>query len=288
ISGLDIPEMKFFKQIIVFISIWLILPTMMVALNIPYKNLFIIVTPIIFSIYNLIQGLNQEDSELSKKSFVISLLFVLIAIKIEYHFYNWLIHMILIFLGVYIFKPFKNLLVEKLNFLGTILICINLLLLITSNNWILNQLNHEKKPWSTNLEWTDFHATPEENSKLDAIISTGVKYKINKVFNYPNTVISAYMIPNESWNKEISDDNAKKELLNHEKGHFNIVEAHIRFIQDSLDKTWGKSSDKIEKVIYYYLEQKRNAQDKYDSITEHGSILLKQREWDTLIEKWLE
>lgn len=279
--------MKFSLQIIVFILVWLVLPIIMVALDIPYKNLLLIGMPIIFSIYNFIRGLVQEDSKLSTKSFAIAILFILIGIKIEYHLYNWLIHIILIITSLYLFKPFKNLMGEKLKSLGIILICINFILLLTPNNWILNQLNYEKKSWSTNLEWNDFKGTPEKQSKLDAIISTGVQYKVNKVFNYPNAVISAYMIQNESWNKEISDVNAKKELLNHEKGHFNIVEAHIRFTQDSLQKIWGANSDKIEKVIDYYLEQKEITQDRYDSITQHGSILDKQREWDILIQEWL-
>jgi hypothetical protein len=116
---------------------------------------------------------------------------------------------------------------------------------------------------------------------------TSIKYKVNKLYNYPNAVISTFMIPNESWKKEISDEKAQKELLNHEKGHFNIVEANMRFAKDSLQQVWGKNPARIEEIIEFYIDQKETTQDKYDSETENGSNIKKQRDWDELIKKLL-
>jgi hypothetical protein len=277
--------MNFSKQIIVFISAWLILPIIMIILNIPFRNLLLIGIPVIFSFYNFIKAIIEKNST---NYFVIGILFLLIGIKIEYHFYNWVIHIILIIACLHFLRPFDNLKTDKLKFLGVILIGINIIFLVTSNSWILNQLNYGKKPWSTNLEWNDFQGIPEEQSELDAIITTTIYYKENRLYNYPNAVISSYMVRNESWQKEKNNNEAQKELLNHEKGHFNILEAHVRFAQDSLKKAWGISPDKIEEVIEFYLDQKEIAQKKYDSETQHGVNIEFQGEWDELIKNWLE
>jgi len=283
----NIARMNFYRQLIVFILLWLIIPLIMVLLNIPLKNLLLIGVPIFFAVYNFIKGVIAKSIKKLVSFFLLTALFILIAIKIEYHYYNFVIHSIIVLVGVFVFKPWNKLKSDKLKFLGNSLILINLILLITPNYWILNQLNHQKKSWTPYIEWSDFQGNPEKQSQVDAIITTNFRYKVNKAFNYPSAVISTYMIQNESWKKEINNEEAKRELLNHEQGHFNIAKAHEKFAIDSIKKIWGASPKQSENVINYFIDKNDITQEKYDSITNHGSITRKQRDWDILIGKWL-
>lgn len=280
--------MNFYRQIIIFILTWLILPITMSGLEIPFKNLLLIGIPIIFSFYSLIKGLFEKNSKSANGSFYIALLYILIAIKIEYHIYNFLLHLIFIIFGYSIFSSFQNVKLKKARTLGFSLLVINMLLLLTSNSWILGIMNSNKINWTENLEWANFQGVPENDSKMDAIISSGINNKVNYLYNYPPAVFSVNMDPKESWVKNIKDLDAKTILLNHEQGHFNITEAHKRFAQDSINNIWGKSPEKIKEVIEFYINQNNTISDKYDLETEHGSNLDYQSKWDISIEKWLD
>lgn len=79
------------------------------------------------------------------------------------------------------------------------------------------------------------------------------------------------------------------ELLEHERGHFNISEIHARMIRKFLRTNLRKgiSDDKIRRGIDAIQKQKARYQNLYDIETNYSQNLLKQKWWQLKIKKQL-
>src|SRR5581483_2677789 len=104
--------------------------------------------------------------------------------------------------------------------------------------------------WAS-LDWYDYTGQPSRDAIHDAQTSCGVVYLVNKAYNYPPAIAYAQMIPEESWVKKWKDTNASHmaHLLEHEQGHFDLVELFKRKICDSVSHAWGKAAKNIDAII---------------------------------------
>lgn len=271
------------KQILTLLYLFLIF--LVLLSDIDVKFILLLVMSLFYFIYNIIKGIIYID--INKQTSIIHLLLAVFSIsffcKVLYYYYNFLIHIIVIILSIYLVKVLCDIKKWKNSYL---IIGLNILLLLTSNDWIFRQVQSKnKKNWNRELKWSEFQGNPEVSSKMDAIITTGFNYKVNRLYNYPSALVTSFMNKQDSWKKETT---YTKELLNHEQGHFDITEAYARFTRDSIKNSWGKNPKEIEEIIDYFLEQKNKMQGKYDTDTQHGLIYKNQKEWNDKFTKWLE
>lgn len=215
------------------------------------------------------------------QSIVSSLLFILITIKINYHYYNVLMSLILIILGLFLALKYTPQVNPK-NKERTVLIfiiLINLFLLFTPDTAVLKCIHYfglNNIAWTPNLSWGNFRGQPNQNSPHDARIKTNVWWKVNKVFNYPPAIAVATMNPDSAWKKDYAGG---EQLLEHEQGHFNITEVYRRMSMDSANASWGKSTQTIRDIFTHFYHERNKQHHLYDSLTNHGVNKEIQEEW---------
>lgn len=276
---------KGLKHIIIFLCVWILVPLFFKLIDFPAVTITFLFIPAIYIIPHCFRSI--EYSKFSVKSFLTALLFLSIPLKIDFRIYNFVIHLTLIILGIYILKKEKNLFKNDKALVLFFLVFLNSILFLTPNKWILDGFNHEKISYTENLNWSDFKGEPDMKYFADAIIVSGYQYKINSVFNYPRIVIGSYMNSEKSWKKELQSTKGSKLLLKHEQGHFDIREAFCRKIKDSINKRFFSNHSEIEKIINHFTKIQIETGNKYDDETYHGSIIEEQEIWNYKIHEML-
>jgi len=188
-----------------------------------------------------------------------------------------------------------------------------------NSNWTI--FTSEKKPmtderlkkWSENskLTWNDFTGNPPSNPQNHAYTYTIIDYShsIESLpmqeckFTFTKVDTQAFMVSFNSWSIKQSIS-----LLNHEQGHFDIAKIHAQKLEQFLEQQLGKeiecvpisvSNDKTTRMeivakeitenIFQSLENEWYEMDtNYDEDTQVGTSLLKQEEWDKIINSKLE
>jgi len=67
--------------------------------------------------------------------------------------------------------------------------------------------------------------------------------------------------------------------------HFNLCEIYKRKIDDSLSKHWILSPVNTQKIIDYFINENKKANNLYDSVTSHGANCYQQSIWNEKITK---
>ena len=79
--------------------------------------------------------------------------------------------------------------------------------------------------------------------------------------------------------------------LNHELTHFKISEVCARYCRRDIKEIKSRRAKAIHKqmlkIFYKYNDMQNNLQDLYDEETRHSINRSKQREWNNLVDKWL-
>lgn len=241
-------------------------------------------TFVLFFLYHLLKSL--KFIAFSKKNPVLNILFALsylvLALKIYYIYYNFIFSTIIII--VFVLFSAKNILKTRFQIsIFYFLFIANILMFIIPHKYIL--INHFDNHilWKSNLKWEDFSSESKENSDIGAEIFTYFGGKVNKVYNYPDGIVFATMSKSKSW-KNASDKIVKNSfLLNHEQKHFDIKEIFSNKAQDSINKTWGKSHLETQNIVDFFIKEEDKFQNKYDSITEHGTNVIEQKKYNKKI-----
>lgn len=142
--------------------------------------------------------------------------------------------------------------------------------------------------WRSNLKlsWDDYESSPDSTSQYQANTSSWIRFL---PIVYDDSIvleIPCYFVKSQSWSK----DKLAVELLRHEQLHFDIAELIARKIRKDCSKhisTSLKESSKILQSHYdkYYGTDWDNLNKSYDTETEHGTISVKQIEWESKIAK---
>ncbi|MBD8019133.1 DUF922 domain-containing protein [Kaistella pullorum] len=146
--------------------------------------------------------------------------------------------------------------------------------------------------WSPNSKLTrnDFQGIIPGNTINHAGTSYNVSYEIMSTSIWTGKIqIRTYAIFNreESWLNETYYTDG---LLNHEQGHFDIAQIFAYKLQRLINKEIKNSKDfnsKISDLIKIIGDECIAFQEKYDLVTDHGTILEKQKEYDEIIEEYL-
>jgi hypothetical protein len=152
-------------------------------------------------------------------------------------------------------------------------------LMILPQSTISEYLNNNQLIYTNNISFKDFKGKPNYDENFDATIFTGIRWKINRAYNYPPADINAYMFPKKSFVKMENITNPEI-LLNHELGHFRITE-QLKVVAISKTKEYfGSTPEKIADVVLQIAELNNLIDSIYDKQTIHGIDTAKQRFWD--------
>jgi hypothetical protein len=155
------------------------------------------------------------------------------------------------------------------------------------------------------LDWSDFRGPAPDplpvkdgvELKSEAVVGIGLSpWGFGAGGGLPTA--TAEFDPNASW---VSDEPADRtpELLDHEQGHFDIAEIHVRKLQAEIDKLQkefdgvknqkdaDKLVEKINKLEKKYRALESAEQDKYENETKHGTDPKAQAKWRKKLDKQL-
>src|SRR6185312_3377055 len=253
--------------------------------------------PIIYAIYHLIRsiialfGKKRIDALLY---FIIAILFGFIFNKLVYVYFNLFLSILIILFFIWIIvRRLKNSETgnsKKLKSIAMSLIILNALLIFIPYESIILHISLVKELKWHQLTYWDFEATPPQSDiGPDAETSCGIFYNVNRAFNYPNFIVFSQMAPEQSWIKKwkTKDSTSLKALLEHEQGHFDIVELVKRKICDSISDTWGRPEKDVDTVIKFWMAERNYIDRIYDDYTCHGADTIRQHECTNLIKKEL-
>lgn len=148
------------------------------------------------------------------------------------------------------------------------------ILYLFCTNYIFPQ--DSKICWNSNkaISWSDFREiNPQECNKVYSALSfCGIILKTN------NELIIPYFDTEKSW--VILSMKKSKQLLRHERMHFDIVELFARRIRYEFDISVEKDLESIYDKNMILLD---NYQDRYDFETKHGIVESEQSCWNEYI-----
>lgn len=147
--------------------------------------------------------------------------------------------------------------------------------------------NSNRIYWSDwyKLEWSDFEASPKEETTVAALSSIGLPYSYTSDGEaVMNLTINVCFIKNESWSKPAERN---KVLLQHEQLHFDIAELHRRLIvKKVLEANFTKSNykEKLNEIINtVWRKDYKMMQNRYDKDTNFSNVIKEQINWNKYV-----
>jgi hypothetical protein len=273
-------------HITIFLSLTLIPFFILCNDNFQESTKFILVVPFLFGLYHFIKTLILliiGRFRPAFHTFLISLLFIIIIVKLHYDYYNLMMNVILLItvILIAIAYPQKSKVEPKAKTVMLFLFTLNLILLFTPDRIFGKFFNGNLVVWGGKISWDDFKAPPDTSSEYVATIESDFRYKINKVYNYPPVIAVSVMYPDSSRKQK---DNPGNKVLKHEQGHFDITEIHRRMMVDSVNSRWGATPKTLKSIIWHFYDKIDQAQHDYDSITDHGVNTVAQLEYERMID----
>jgi len=139
------------------------------------------------------------------------------------------------------------------------------------------------------LEWSDFQASPKEETTVAALSSIGLPYSYSTDGEGELLLtINVCFIKNESWSKPSERNNL---LLQHEQIHFDIAELHRRkIVKAILDANFTKKNykEKLNEIInQIWRRDYKLMQNRYDKDTNFSNVVKEQINWNKFINQQL-
>lgn len=140
------------------------------------------------------------------------------------------------------------------------------------------------------LEWKDFRGKAPKKAHFKALTYTTIYLNPISQGEHPKFEVLLYFSTKDSWVSKSflkkADENASKDLLKHEQGHYDIA----RIITWELDKSinsfvYDKRRGRYQADSIYrsYLKKMRDTQRKYDDETNHSVVVTEQQRWNNII-----
>lgn len=281
--------MKYKKLFIYILTVGILCLLINLILNLELIITFGILCFILF-LCHLIKSLASirlNEIRKAKLNLLFSFSYLILYLKIYYTYYNILFSILLIVIYTVLLIKRNHPKNYFYKFLFNTLLVLNILIFITPNKYILIFHSNEHILWRSNISWDEFNSKNIDTTDTGAEIFTYFGGYPNKVYNYPQGVVFSTMSVSKSWKNENEKVNLNSFLLNHEQKHFDITQIFTTKAQDSINKVFGKSSKEIEDIVNYFIEEEDKFQDKYDSLTEHGTNINAQKKYNKKISKLL-
>lgn len=145
--------------------------------------------------------------------------------------------------------------------------------------------------WSENvkLDWEDFKGEqdPEERHIAYTEYALKLRYSTDALLNNFVFKVNCNFDRQSSWKKKGVTEN----LLQHEKGHFDIAEIHARLLRKQLSEIKKFDMTMRQKINIMKNQSLINCdaqQKQYDKETEHSKNIEKQKLWEIEIKKELD
>jgi hypothetical protein len=135
------------------------------------------------------------------------------------------------------------------------------------------------------ISWNDFIEIDSLSGGYDANIFSEIKVKGD--YKKDNFEVYASMNPNRSY--KVKDSSLNKQLLIHEKYHFNITEYHARLLRKKIISLGVQklNKEKIDSLHSSYKYISLKMQKKYDEESDHNTKIRQQRFWEMEIDDLL-
>lgn len=282
------------KQGIKHVAIFLILiiggDLLFYSLGFINSWLFYLVVPLFYSLYYLgaaMKSLYMKQHQAALLFLFCFLLVLIIPFKVSYEYYSIYFFLFLsCLIAWYLMVQGRFILSSKLRTTASLLVGISFLVMVVPDTSVFAYLNREYLPWTPDLEWTDFKGSPPEDSKFTAAISSHIKWKTSKVYNYPAGTVISFMNQDKSYIKEVAVGYepeikalAEKHLLRHEQTHFDIAEHFSRLANQKLASHFILSESEVQLMLGQLQKEYEIIESMYDSATRHGADTLQQSVW---------
>lgn len=142
--------------------------------------------------------------------------------------------------------------------------------------------------WNKNrkLTWEDFKGKPITNSNVGALTYCGFGFQSNRVTLFK----SAKIFVKNTFNCDLSwvrpDQIKRKELLEHEQGHFDLSEIYARLLRTKLNErklTIANLNTEGNLIFTEVYKSYLDKQEQYEKETEYGLNRTEQQRWNTYI-----
>jgi hypothetical protein len=282
------------KQGIKHIAILLVLilsgDLLLYLLGFTFRWFTYLTIPLVYSLAYIIasmRSLLKKQNQTALLFLLCSLLVLIIPFKVVYEYYSLYFFLLVACLTAWWLKvQVKSALPSKLRTSASLLVVISLLVIIIPDTTVFAHLNREYMLWTPDLKWKDFRGTPPENSEYTASINSHIKWKTNKVYNYPAGAAIALMDPEKSYKKEVAVGYeprikalAEKHLLRHEQTHFDLAEHFSRLANQKLASHMLLSEAEAQTMLAQLQKEYEAIEAIYDSTTRHGADTLQQAKW---------
>lgn len=131
------------------------------------------------------------------------------------------------------------------------------------------------------LTWNDYKGQPNRASTFKALTATSIKFNANSDGKTLSLSLINSFEPRASWTKTTENRN----LLNHERLHFDISELYARelrkeILEMKVNSSGQKLIDKISKMYSTKMKELDDFQKQYDKETDHSIIESRQQAWE--------
>jgi hypothetical protein len=242
--------------------------------------------PILFYlVMSLRSALNKQSRE-ALIYVLFSVLLLAIPVKVQFMYYNVILHAALIALFLFVFyRSKKHGLNRSFKVFAYLLISMNAALLFTNDTAVITYLgtNYGRKNYDNEpLTWHHFQKTDSIEEGFSALISSTIVCRINRMRNYTPATVIAKMNTEKSLYILTNDG-----LLEHELYHFKLTELTARRLRKALDKYHFASHDEIKAVVDQYMDTLYMVQKTYDRETNHNLNSSGQKQWKLKIDEEL-
>ena len=170
-------------------------------------------------------------------------------------------------------------------------LCLSVLIVFASLTFSVAQSDKDFIHWKEDikLSWSDFKGKPIKTSSYHAQTQGSLNYTFDN--DGPGAYIFNLNVKFDKKKSWVKSEEATDNLLNHERGHFDIYEIYgrtiIKRIKETKALTGLKFSENIEKIFRKSFDELQKFQQEYDDETNHSKILEKQEEWNEKLQDLL-
>jgi hypothetical protein len=132
----------------------------------------------------------------------------------------------------------------------------------------------------------DFRGKPFGNNQATALLHSNLKWRANRLYNYPAGTVIAFVEPDSSFRRELTDnltpelrDSLYNVLLKHEQVHFNIAEYYARRANEKIASEWFLSESEVESIAKSIYTEYVKKEIEYDSVTNNSINIALQEKW---------
>lgn len=149
-------------------------------------------------------------------------------------------------------------------------------------------------PWSGTdlLAWSDFQGLPPSGGDENARTVYNLSFESRCRGEEFTFKVTALFFPADSWVKPqvLADRVEKVRVLEHEQTHFNLTEVYARRMRRyfvGLYNPCGQTEAAINAAVDRYAREEGEAQQRYETETNHGLISSRQLAWNRDVSEML-